>query len=90
MSRRWPSLRRAGVGLTFGFLERYLPARLLPLLQDGFLARWILGFETRTLRALELRVGGRGGPRGVQLADGCRDLPPARDPPWPEGDRRRR
>lgn len=55
MSRRWPSLRRAGVGLTFGFLERYLPARLLPLMQQGFLARWILGFETRTLRALELK-----------------------------------
>ena len=55
MSRRWPSLRRAGVGLTFGFLERYLPSRLLPLLQQGFLARWILAFETRTLRALELK-----------------------------------
>ena len=88
MSRRWPSLRRAGVGLTFGFLERYLPARLLPLLQDGFLARWILGFETRTLRALELPIGGRGATSWCSTRRRMPGSTAARDPPWPEGDRR--
>lgn len=59
MSRRWPSLRRAGVGLTFGFLERYLPVRLILKLRHGLLARCILRYETRTLRALELRTAGQ-------------------------------
>lgn len=56
MSRRWVCWQRAGIGLTVGFLEAYLPARALRLVEHGLLARRILGFETAALKALELQA----------------------------------
>jgi hypothetical protein len=58
MSRRWREWRRAGIGLTLGFIERYLPAGLLRLAAGGPHARLFQRFETAALRRVEREVAG--------------------------------
>lgn len=57
MSRRWSLWQRAGIGLSFGFIEPYIPAWARRAAAFDTLARRLTRFEIRALRNLELDVG---------------------------------
>lgn len=56
MSRRWSLWQRAGIGLSFGFIEPYIPAWARRAAAFDALARRLTRFEIRALRDLELDV----------------------------------